>query len=67
MSYRVLVYLPESRTAQGRLSWDEAGGATLELEPEPTGDDQWIVQGALKLARVLKRDPKVWLSRWREG
>lgn len=67
MSYRVLVYLPDSRMAQGSLSWDDSGSATLELEPEPTGDDQWIVQGVLKLARVLKRDPKAWLSRWREG
>ena len=66
-SYRVAVYLPQGRRLEGALSWSESGAAELEFESQPVEQDAWIVEGAHKLARVLKRDPKTRLSRWREA
>ncbi len=62
--YEVTIYLPEARRWQGTLAW-RAGCA--ELEPEPGDDEQlrWAHAEALKLARVLHRDPKPHMLRWR--
>lgn len=66
LRYRFEVYLPGARRNGGELAWDEAGKAELSFDEEPSGDDAWIKEGAGKLARVLKRDPKAKLSRWRD-
>ena len=63
--YRVSVYLPNARALAGALEWTD-GEATLDLSP--AGDDDettWARAEALKLARVLKRDPKPRMTRWR--
>lgn len=66
--YRVDIYLPEARRVGGRLSWDGEGAAVLQLDdPAPSEDDAWVRDGGLKLARVLKRDPKQRIVRWREA
>lgn len=64
-SYDVVIYLPEGRTWQGKLEWI-AGRATLEPVPEPEqGELVWAHAEALKLARVLHRDPRQHMLRWR--
>ena len=60
-SYVVEAHLAGGRTLSGSLSWDERGQACLE----PEWDDAWAREEALKLARVLKADPKRRLLRWR--
>jgi hypothetical protein len=59
LRYHVHVYLPEQR------SWIE--GRARVLGPEPAGDErlEWARAELLKLARVLHRDPKPRLVRWR--
>ena len=64
--YRLEIYLPEGRRNGGELVWDAEGKAQLSFDHEPGEADAWIKEGAAKLARVLKRDPKAKLSRWRE-
>ncbi len=59
--YRVAVYLPEFRTFACTLEWDDRGAA--RLDPEPS--DAWVAGEVTKLARVLHRDPKLRLTRWR--
>lgn len=64
-SYEVRIYLPEDRTWLGKLEWVEGRAA---LEPSPTPDDAelvWAHAEALKLARVLHRDPRPHMLRWR--
>lgn len=56
--YAVTVYRPEGETA----------GSTLTLEPEalePAITPRWAHDEVLKLARVLRRDPRDKLVRWR--
>lgn len=66
--YRVDIYMPEARHAGGELRWEDSGEARLDLaDPAPADEDAWVVEGALKLARVLKRDPKARIIRWREA
>jgi hypothetical protein len=67
LRYQLSIYLPEGRSLAGVLSWGESGVATVDYGSAPGADDAWVVDGALKLARVLKRDPKAKLIRWREG
>lgn len=65
LRYRVHVYLPGERSWSGELSWiDEQ--ARVE-GPDDAADEEltWSRQEALKLARVLHRDPKPRLVRWR--
>jgi hypothetical protein len=59
--YRVDVFLPEKGHVACGLEWDAAGIA--RLDPEPT--DAWVLGEVTKLARVLHRDPKARLVRWR--
>jgi hypothetical protein len=58
--YRVQVYLPEARKLECTVAWDDA---SVRLEPVP--DDAWVAAEIAKLARVLHRDPKSRLTRWR--
>lgn len=58
--YRVHVYLPEARTLECALAWDDG---VARIEPLP--DDAWVAAEIVKLARVLHRDPKSRLTRWR--
>ena len=59
-TYRVRAYMPEKVIVESALHWEE-GKAVLEPRPE----DDWVATEAEKLARVLKRDPKPRLLRWR--
>jgi hypothetical protein len=59
--YRVVAYLPEGARCEGRLAWEEGAGARIEPPLTPA----WAHAEALKLARVLHRDPKPRLLRWR--
>ncbi len=67
LTYDLQVYMPQGRTAKGSLRWTEGGLAQLVLVEQPSAADEWIIEGALKLARVLERDPKAKMSRWREA
>jgi hypothetical protein len=58
--YRVAVYLPGARTMHCELAWADDG---VRLEPAP--EDAWVAGEIAKLARVLHRDPKSRLTRWR--
>jgi len=63
--YELRIYLPEGRTWLGSLRWVDD---RAELEPAPTPDDPelvWAHDEALKLARILRRDPRQHLLRWR--
>jgi hypothetical protein len=59
--YRVDVFLPEQAHIACVLDWDAGGIA--RLDPAPT--DAWVLGEITKLARVLHRDPKARLVRWR--
>jgi len=64
-TYRVTIYLPEGQTWTGALTWIDARAT---LEPAPAGTDatlDWAHAEALKLARVLHRDPRPYMLRWR--
>jgi hypothetical protein len=58
--YRVQVFLPDD-LLESALRWDDEGAARLE----PPLADLWVHDEALKLARVLKRDPRPEMTRWR--
>lgn len=62
--YALTVYLPDDRTLQADLSWTEDGKAEL-IPRDGAPWEAWTHDEALKLARVLKRDPKSRLTRWR--
>jgi hypothetical protein len=62
-AYAVVIYLPEARRWTGTLRWIDD-----RAELEPSVEDQqlaWAHAEALKLARVLHRDPKPHMVRWR--
>ena len=61
--YAVTVYLPGSDTWSAELAWVE-GQAQLDASPTDPAVD-WTHAEALKLARVLRRDPKDHMVRWR--
>lgn len=63
--YTVVIYLPEARRWTGTLRWVD-GRAELEADPgvDSEGRDG-ILAEALKLARVLHRDPRQHMVRWR--
>lgn len=68
-AYTVVVYLPEARRWTGTLRWID-GRAQLEPgvdQPALDADETqvWATKEALKLARVLHRDPKQHMLRWR--
>lgn len=68
VAYLVTIYLPGTELWSGRLTWidgraqldPDEGQATPDREPWP-----WAFAEALKLARVLHRDPKPHMLRWR--
>lgn len=68
LAYTVTIYLPEARRWTGALRWTDG---RAELEPvAPVADETeselaWAHAEALKLARVLHRDPKPHMVRWR--
>lgn len=66
--YRVHIYLPGDGRWTGALRWTE-GEATLDAgEQSGAVDEADLTRArdeALKLARVLKRDPKAHMVRWR--
>lgn len=59
--YRVVAYLPEGERSEGVLTWSDTAGAIIDPPLTPA----WAHDEALKLARVLHRDPKPKLLRWR--
>ncbi|MFO7561377.1 MAG: hypothetical protein R6X02_01935 [Enhygromyxa sp.] len=63
-SYEVTIYLPEGRRWSGTLCWLDSRAA---LEPAAPDDQElaWAHAEALKLARVLHRDPRAHMVRWR--
>lgn len=65
LRYRVDIYLPAQRSWSGELSWID--GHAHVSGPEWAGDEQleWAQAELIKLARVLHRDPKPRLVRWR--
>ncbi len=65
-TYDVVIYLPEARRWTGRLCWID-DRATLEPGLDAGADPQlaWAHAEALKLARVLHRDPREHMLRWR--
>jgi hypothetical protein len=63
--YDVAIYLPEGRRWTGSLRWLDG---RAQLEPEHSSADQALARAsaeALKLARVLHRDPRPHMVRWR--
>jgi hypothetical protein len=70
--YQVLVHLPEGRRWAATLRWLDG---RAELEPSAEADARapapqpaeldWVRAEALKLARVLHRDPRQHMLRWR--
>lgn len=70
--YEVAVFLPAGRRLDGRLQFTEAGESIMELgddadASEPDATLEWVRAEILKLARVLRRNPKTRLVRWRGG
>lgn len=66
--YAVTIYLPGTRRWFGHLAWTEAGAELTPAEAADTAEDEtlaWARAEALKLARVLHRDPRQQMVRWR--
>jgi len=59
--YRVEVFLAGEPPATTMLRWDDASRPQLD----PPLSDEWARDETLKLARVLHKDPKPRLTRWR--
>ena len=58
--YQARVYRPRDEVLVD-LSWDAAG--QIRMDPEP--DDPWLCEELCKLVRVLRRNPKPRMVRWR--
>ena len=64
--YQVTIYLPRARWS-GQLDWSQSD-ARLSADPEQSELDAaqaWVLDEARKLARVLHRDPRQHMLRWR--
>jgi hypothetical protein len=61
-AYTVEVFLPKGITLHSTLTWTDAGPASLD----PPLTDAWAQAEVLKLARVLRKNPRDRLSRWRQ-
>lgn len=59
--YRVEVFLADEPSVTTVLRWDDATRPHLD----PPLADEWARDETLKLARVLHKDPKPRLTRWR--
>jgi hypothetical protein len=69
LCYDVMIYLPAGRSWGGALQWRD-GRSVIADEPGAEAVDdalRWALAEAHKLARVLHREPKAKLSRWRVG
>jgi hypothetical protein len=67
-TYDLTIYLPEGRQWSGSLRWihtDPGGRAVLEPAAPDDHELAWAHAEALKLARVLHRDPRPQMVRWR--
>jgi hypothetical protein len=62
--YRVVAYLPDGVRLEGVLAWSAGAGAS-GAAIEPPLSPPWVHEEALKLARVLHREPRSKLMRWR--
>ncbi len=62
LTYRVGVYLPETRRIDTTLRWDANGAPVVE----PAVEDAAVLEQLVKLARVLKRSSAARLTRWRD-
>jgi hypothetical protein len=60
-SYRVEVFVAGEPPMTTTLRWDDASRPRLD----PPLADEWARDETLKLARVLSKDPKTRLTRWR--
>jgi hypothetical protein len=68
IEYRVQVFLPAGARFDATLAWVEGVAALREHPDNASVPDEliaWARSEVLKLARVLHRDPKPRLSRWR--
>jgi hypothetical protein len=64
-AYDVVIFLPEAKRWSGTLRWIDG---RAELEPALAAEEfAWAYAEALKLARVLHRDPKQHMLRWRSN
>lgn len=61
-TYRVAVYLPGGRAERCTLEWSASGAPVFE----PALADDAVLAELVKLSRVLHREPKARLVRWRE-
>lgn len=61
LAYRVAVYLPEGRECRCVVTWSDAGA--VALDPPPA--DEAVAGELVKLSRVLRREAKSRLVRWR--
>jgi hypothetical protein len=64
-AYAVTIYLPEARRWAGTLRWVDGHAALEPVAEQAALEGEWALAEALKLARVLHRDPKPHMTRWR--
>ena len=67
-TYRVTVFLPRDEQParlEASLRWTDDGKAILSDHAPDPWPGEWPGEETLKLARVLKKDPKSRLTRWR--
>lgn len=63
--YSVTIYLPDARSWTGELAWSEGQAQLSAGAPSSQDELDWARAETLKLARVLRRDPKQHMVRWR--
>jgi len=67
--YAVVIHLPAARRWAGTLRWANGHAQLVANADQPALDaddvQRWATAEALKLARVLHRDPKPHMLRWR--
>ncbi|KIG17111.1 hypothetical protein DB30_03708 [Enhygromyxa salina] len=67
--YLVTIYLPGTQRWSGQLTWVDGRASLAPTAPGVAAPDSepwpWALAEALKLARVLHRDPKQHMVRWR--
>ncbi|MEE9382322.1 MAG: hypothetical protein V3V08_02790 [Nannocystaceae bacterium] len=62
LGYQVEIFLPGGRCASTSLRWDARGAPLLD----PLLVDLQVETAVTKLARVLRREPRARLVRWRK-
>jgi hypothetical protein len=66
--YAVMIYLPGTEQWSGNLAWVDGRAQLDPAADQPATDREpwvWACAELLKLARVLHRDPKPHMVRWR--